>query len=1174
MAKKPTYEELEQRVKELENEAFEHKKAAEELIKNEKLYKEAQSLAHIGHWDYEPHEDSLTWSDELYSIFEIDKDAGPLSIEVFIERIHPEDRDTIRGQIEKGEGYRSEYRIVMDNGSVKHIREEVLIVRQEDDKILITKGTAQDITKQKQTQEALRESEQKYRQLLNHAPAGIYEIDFAKQKFVDVNDVICEYTGYTREEMLSMSPFDILTEDSKRVFAERIGKLFAGETIPETVELKVRGKNGREFWILLNNNFLYENEKPKGATVVVHDITARKQAEAVLRERDERYTALFDRSLDCIYIHDLEGNFIDANPAALKLFGYTKEEILSLNFASLLSQDQMSLALQTLEKIKKDGFQKDVAELKVKKKNGEQIYIEAKASLLYHEGEPYAIQGIGRDTTDRKRAEEALQESEEKARQYLDIAGVAFVALDNEGNIALINQRGLEILGYQREELLGKNWFKTCLPDRFKKDILDVYHQLIRGKVEPVEYYENPVLTKDGQERIIAWHNSVLRNPDGEIVGSLSSGEDITEHVLAEEALRESEGKFRSFAEQSLVGIYLISDDVFKYVNPKFAEIFGYSVDECLDNMHFRQLVHPEDLATVQKQVGRRLSGETKSVRYSFRGIKKSGDTIHVEIFGASMVLKGKGVATGTMLDITKSKRAEEALKESEGRLKKAQSVAKLGNWDYDISTGKIWGSEQAFRIYGIERTSPYLPLDRVEACIPDAPRVGQALVDLIQENKRYDIEFEVQQEVSRQTILIHSIAELVYENGMPVKVLGVIQDVTEQKKAEKERKHLEDQLQHAQKMEAIGMLAGGVAHDLNNILGGLVSYPELLLLQLPEDSPLRKSILTIQKSGEKAAAVVQDLLTLARRGVVVTEVVNLNDVISEYLKSPEHENLQSYHPGVHLETHLATDTLNILGSSTHLSKTVMNLVSNADEAIPLGGKIIVSTENRYIDRPIRGYDDVKEGDYVVLTISDTGTGISPDDMEKIFELFYTKKKMGRSGTGLGMSVVWGTVKDHKGYIDVQSTEGRGTTFTLYFPVTRKLLEERSEISLKDSIGKGEAILVVDDVEEQRQIASGMLKELGYSVISVSSGEEAVEYLKTNKVDLLLLDMIMDPGMDGLDTYKKILELHPGQKAIIASGFSETDRVKKVQSLGAGVYIRKPFLLEKIGIAVKEELEK
>jgi two-component system, cell cycle sensor histidine kinase and response regulator CckA len=391
--------------------------------------------------------------------------------------------------------------------------------------------------------------------------------------------------------------------------------------------------------------------------------------------------------------------------------------------------------------------------------------------------------------------------------------------------------------------------------------------------------------------------------------------------------------------------------------------------------------------------------------------------------------------------------------------------------------------------------------------------------------------------------------------------------DVTEQKK-------LEAQLLQAQKMEAIGTLAGGVAHDLNNILGGLVSYPELLLLQLPESSPLRKSILTIQKSGEKAAAVVQDLLTLARRGVVVNEVVNLNDVIGEYIESPEHEKLQAYHPGVHLETHLATDTLNILGSSTHLSKTVMNLVSNAAEAMPEGGKLTVSTENRYIDRPIGGYDNVREGDYVVITISDTGTGISPDDINKIFEPFYTKKKMGRSGTGLGMAVVWGTVKDHRGYIDVQSIEGEGTSFFLFFPVTRKKLpENQSHLPIESYSGKGESILIVDDVEEQRKIASGMLKELGYSALSVSSGEEAVEYLSTNNVDLLVLDMIMDPGMDGFDTYKKIIETRPGQKAIICSGFSETDRVKELQKLGAGEYVRKPLLLEKIGLAIKEELK-
>jgi CheY-like chemotaxis protein len=180
---------------------------------------------------------------------------------------------------------------------------------------------------------------------------------------------------------------------------------------------------------------------------------------------------------------------------------------------------------------------------------------------------------------------------------------------------------------------------------------------------------------------------------------------------------------------------------------------------------------------------------------------------------------------------------------------------------------------------------------------------------------------------------------------------------------------------------------------------------------------------------------------------------------------------------------------------------------------------------------------------------------------------------MGRSGTGLGMTVVWGTVKDHEGCIDVKSTKGKGTTFTLYFPVTRKELpKDKSLLSIEDYMAKGESVLVVDDVEEQRDIASRILKRLGYSVTSVSSGEEAVNYLKDNSADLLVLDMIMDPGIDGYETYKRILKFHPKQKAIIVSGFSETKRVKEAQRLGAGAYVKKPFLLRKIGLAVRDEL--
>jgi CheY-like chemotaxis protein len=239
------------------------------------------------------------------------------------------------------------------------------------------------------------------------------------------------------------------------------------------------------------------------------------------------------------------------------------------------------------------------------------------------------------------------------------------------------------------------------------------------------------------------------------------------------------------------------------------------------------------------------------------------------------------------------------------------------------------------------------------------------------------------------------------------------------------------------------------------------------------------------------------------------------------------------------------------------------------------GGIMTIKTANQYLDKPIHGYDVVKDGDYVVLTISDTGEGIPDADLKRIFEPFYTRKVMGRSGTGLGLAVVWGTVKDHNGYINVQSEEKKGSIFTLYFPATREgIAVEAVAVSISEYMGKGETILVVDDVKEQRDLAADMLRKLHYNVITISSGEEAVEYLTEHEIDLMVLDMIMDPGIDGLDTYRSVLKVRPKQKAIIVSGFSESERVHAVQTIGAGDYVRKPYVLERLGLAVRKELDR
>ena len=516
--------------------------------------------------------------------------------------------------------------------------------------------------------------------------------------------------------------------------------------------------------------------------------------------------------------------------------------------------------------------------------------------------------------------------------------------------------------------------------------------------------------------------------------------------------------------------------------------------------------------------------------------------------------------------EINYRKDAEEALRESEEKYRNLFNNAQVGLYRTRISDGKFVEANDALaRMFGYEDRADILDSDYTTVDNYVDPGTREKLLAILQEHSEF-INFEARLYRKDRSVAWFRYSGRIYpEKGY---VEGIGADITEEKRLKK-------RLLQSQKMEAVGTLAGGVAHDLNNILSGLVSYPELLLMDIPEDSPLRKPILTIKYSGQKATIIVQDLLTLARRGVAVTEVVNLNDIICDYLKSPEHEKLKSFHPGAEFKINLAPDLLNILGSPVHLSKTVMNLISNAAEAMPDAGTITISTSNQYLDKPVRGYEDVQEGDYVVLSVVDSGVGMSEEDLARIFEPFYTKKVMGRSGTGLGMAVVWGTVKDHNGYIDVQSKEGEGASFTLYFSVTRKKrTKEESILPIEEYMGKGESVLVVDDVEEQREIATGMLRKLGYSVTTVSNGEEAVEYMKNNSVDLIVLDMIMDPGINGRETYQKILNLHPNQKAIIASGFSETDDVKAAQELGAGQYIQKPYILEKIGIAVRDELKK
>lgn len=646
-------------------------------------------------------------------------------------------------------------------------------------------------------------------------------------------------------------------------------------------------------------------------------------------------------------------------------------------------------------------------------------------------------------------------------------------------------------------------------------------------------------------------------------------------HMEATEALRESETKLRTIIEHSNELFYIHdSKYTLTYVSQTSKDLLGYAPEDL--KQKWIQFIKDNPLNKhVSEFVRKAIATGERQPPYLLRMKKKDGTPILLEIDESPVKdAAGRVVAiSGAARDVTEQKGIEQRLLKSEKGFRDLfDSISDL-IYTQDLDGRFISVNLALSTLFGYER-------DEV---------IGKRATDFMKPEMRAFFERDYLEPIKTKgyqggiTSYFTKKGEELYieyrsswvepDDGEPY-ISGSGRDVTDRVLARREIKRLQNQILHSQKMEALGLMAGGVAHDLNNILSGIVSYPELLLMDLPQDSPLRRPIETIKESGMRAADVVADLLTIARGVATGKEALDLNAIVNTYLRSLEYQRLEKTHAFVDFKVDLAPDLLNMSGSRIHIEKSLMNLVINACEAIKGSGMVAISTANRYLDEPLKGYEDVRRGEYVVLTVSDDGSGISQQDLNRIFEPFYTKKVMGRSGTGLGLAVVWNTVQDHAGYVNLTSND-RGTVFELYFPVTReKSTAQGKEISLEDYLGHGEKILVVDDEERQREIACGILNKLGYRADAVSGGEEAVSYVRQNPVDLVVLDMVMPRGMSGRETYEEIIKIRPGQKAIIASGYAKTEEVEAAQKLGAGRYIKKPYTLEKIGLAVKIELQK
>jgi PAS domain S-box-containing protein len=873
-----------------------------------------------------------------------------------------------------------------------------------------------------------------------------------------------------------------------------------------------------------------------------------------------------NKAVDCLMEHIVCQNrqmqVLWANQAAADSIGLTKEALYGRNCYELWQQRQSPCPDCPVQKAMQTGRPQ---ENELTTPDGRTWFIRG-YPIRNADGEVTGGIEITQDVSRRTKAEKALKESASLYRSFYESAMVGLWRTKiSDSTFLKLNPSAVKALGFNSEdELIGKVKATEFYPVEKRQELL----RLLKENGE-VPRFEAKFTLRDGTIKDVLLTARIYPEDDY-IEGTVI---DITEHKQTLEALRKSELRYRELYENLLDGSAVMNMDgkIIEF-NPAFQKMLGYSSEE-IRGLKYNDITPPEWRPEEERIIKEQVLARGYSDIYEKEYIRKDGSVLPVELC-AYLLRDGDNRPVGTwafIRDISTRKLSEEVLRQSERKYRTLVESLYEGVGITDLEENLIFVNKAACDIFGYSREEligtnlrELVSSDEVDRIAAETQKRKQGI------SSRYELLIRRKDGQERQISL--SVTPYSAGDKMIDGAIGVFTDITESKWIEREKSKMQEQLERARRMESLGILAGGVAHDLNNTLGPLVAYPEIILQKLPKDSPVRRQIEIIGKSANDAAKVIQDLLTLARRGRYEMEPTDLNAVIEAYLSSASLTELKTKNPDVVIEENLDNGLQKISGSTRHLLKLIMNLVANAFEAMPEGGTLTIETSRAHLETLAGGYADIIKGDYVILKVRDTGEGIDEKRLKHIFEPYYSQKKMGYSGSGLGLSVVYSIIKDHAGYYDIISKTGEGTEFILYFPVCKEAVKVNSERD--QDYGGNENILVVDDVKEQRDIAAELLSNLGYRVVIASSGLEAIEYLSKNKVDILILDMIMENGPDGLDTYREIIKIHPGQKAVIVSGYSATDRVNKTLQLGAGQYVRKPYTLKMIGRAVRTELDK
>ncbi|MCH7818141.1 MAG: PAS domain S-box protein [Candidatus Marinimicrobia bacterium] len=1096
-----------------------------------------------------------------------------------INLIHPDDHELVQQRTKDRKAgkeikSRYEFKFVTKSGVVKFVEVNTVPLPDKKGKVL---GMLRDITDrkivEKKLEETLDKNEIKYKTLMDTLNDGIGQLDNTG-KIIFGNKQLFQMIGYSEKELIGKFIGDLFPEDIRSEMLVQIASRKTGKE--SSYESELLRKDGIRLPVLISPKAMFdENNDFIGSTAVISDISRIKMSERELEFTMDQLSLILDSQPVVTYLSRTEGDFgaTYISNGVVEMTGYRPEEFISNStfWSSNIHPDDVERVFAELPKLFENGVHEH--EYRWKIKNGTYRWFFDSLKLVKDKNAHSThIVGMWQDITERKKSEKQVQESEVKFRSLFDRAQDAiFILSDN--SIIDCNKTALKLLGYGKEEILKMTPYYFS-PKR-QPD----------GKSSKKEALRRIQLTMNGAPQLFEWQ---LTDKDGnlidtEIITSRIDIEgnsyiqalvrDIRQRKESERLLMKSEQNYKTLVETMSDGlIRLDSKANIIFANKKLLSMLGYSKEELLSK-NVSELLRKENQEQFAEEISRRKRGENEPFETEFT--RKDGKHISV-IVSPETIYDKSGVfigAVGVITDITDIRNMTTKLKESISVLKSTMDATYDAIFVVDNDQHPIYYNQKFLTMMGF--TEKNIGKSKFKDRM-------KSVVHLFIDPKQFKnkIEYFRKNPHKKGFDLLEFVDGRVFERySMPRKIDGKIvgriwsfKDVTDTKNEEQKRLAAEQRLETAKRMESLGVLAGGVAHDLNNILGPMVAYPDLLASELPEDSPMLEDLAIIKDSAVSAAEVVSDLLTLARRGNYKMQPLSLNDVFRSYRKSLAHHSFQDLFPNVRLTTYLSSKLHNINGSASHLSKVVMNMVNNAYEAMQYGGTLEIKTYNKTLEKQLLFNDEIPKGHYVVIEFKDNGVGMNEDEMSKIFEPFFSKKEMGRSGSGLGLSVVWGVVKDHKGYIDITSEEGVGTKFSLYFPATRK--KQNGTTNHLSSIRGSETIIVIDDEKKQRDVARKVLSSLGYEVKCFESGAKGINYLKKNDAALIILDMVMKNEDDGLRIYRRILKTDPTLKTIIVSGFSETEYVREAKKLGVKSFIKKPFTVESLGKTVRTILDK